>query len=133
MSGFKLNRASIATLFVIFIVLAFWRASSEVNIEEDRDLKRYSMASGPLRELLEKSGYLFSSLEQRVLGDGIQRLTQVLSTQVFSAKSDLASVGAIRNSCHAAMWGILALFDSSPAVERFLTNGGETVLQYTIR
>src|SRR5258705_557293 len=47
------------------------------------------------------------------------------TTEIYTLSLHDALPISIRNSCQAAMWGTLALFDSSAAVERFLTNGGE--------
>ncbi len=131
MGQFKVTRILLTFFLMIGLLLALWRAASQGGPVDDQDLKRYTIAQGSLRELLDRSGDLFSPTEKRTLRDGIQQL-KLAFFMWSSGKSDPDTAQAVRSSCEPAMASIVSVLEASAEVERLWTSGRQPMLPRSI-
>ena len=126
-----LTRSRALQLFLLCLSLAYWKASTQVKPAES-DVGRYETIAGPLRELLDKSGDLYSGLDRQVLRDNVLQIAARVTAWNGSSK-DAAAERSLRTGCDPALLQITAILDRSAATERFWLDGGGASPQLAIR
>ena len=72
------------------LLASYWRGNTQVKPPEGSDVGRYETIAGPLRELLEKSGDLFSELDRQILRDDVFQIAARVSLWNSSPKNATA-------------------------------------------
>src|SRR5215470_14738193 len=102
MSVPRLTRIRALFVFVVGLSVAHWRASTQTTPPGESDLQRYNRAIGPLHELLDKSGDLFSASEKQILQNGFQQITARF-TLPPGVREGPAAIKSVRLGCELAM------------------------------